>query len=77
MKIFSKRNLIVAGLALTFIPQTGCKKQLDINHDPNFPTLDEGNPSLVFPVGVLATIGEAGGDWRRWATIRGAMDWGA
>ncbi len=62
MKIFRKRNLIVAGLILMYATQTGCKKQLDINHDPNFPTLDQGNPSLVFPVGVLATIGETGGD---------------
>lgn len=62
MKIVNKRNLIVASLVIVCLAQTSCKKQLDINHDPNFPTLDQGNPSLVFPVGVLATIGETGGD---------------
>src|SRR5215467_15876387 len=62
MKIFNRKNIIAASMLSILVAQTGCKKQLDINHDPNFPTLDEGNPSLVFPVGVLATIGEAGGD---------------
>jgi Starch-binding associating with outer membrane len=62
MKMFNKISLIVAIVAFMPIAFTSCKKQLDINHDPNFPTLDEGNPSLVFPVGVLATIGETGGD---------------
>ena len=62
MKIFRKRNLIVAGFIIMYAAQTGCKKQLDINRDPNFPTTEQGNPSLVFPVGVLATIGETGGD---------------
>jgi len=62
MKLFNKRNLIVATFVLVYVAQTGCKKQLDVNHDPNVPTLDQGNPSLVFPVGVLATIGETGGD---------------
>ncbi|HEY2721168.1 MAG TPA: SusD/RagB family nutrient-binding outer membrane lipoprotein [Chitinophagaceae bacterium] len=62
MKLFNKRNLIVACIVMLSLEQTGCKKQLDVNQDPNFPTLDQGNPSLVFPVGVLATIGETGGD---------------
>jgi hypothetical protein len=62
MKILNKKNLIVASLILLFAVQSGCKKQLDINQDPNFPTLDQGSPALVFPVGVLATIGETGGD---------------
>src|SRR5436190_19934607 len=62
IKIFIRRNFIMAIAGLLCLAQTSCKKQLDINHDPNFPTLDQGNPSLVFPVGVLATIGETGGD---------------
>ena len=41
---------------------TGCKKTLNINQDPNFPTLAQGTPALVFPVGVLATTGKVGGD---------------
>lgn len=62
MKLFNKQNLIVAGIMLTCAAQMGCKKQLDINHDPNFPTPDQANPALVFPAGVLGTIGETGGD---------------
>ena len=33
----------------------GCKKQLDINQNPNFPSLSQGTPAVVFPIGVLAT----------------------
>ncbi|HEY2721780.1 MAG TPA: SusD/RagB family nutrient-binding outer membrane lipoprotein [Chitinophagaceae bacterium] len=62
MQLVNKRNFIVLFILLLGVAQTGCKKQLDINQDPNFPTLDEGNPSLVFPVGVLGTIAETGGD---------------
>lgn len=62
MKMFNKISLIIAIVACMDIALISCKKHLDVNHDPNFPTLDQGNPSLVFPVGVLATIGETGGD---------------
>lgn len=58
--MLTKKYFILAIVAL--MATISCKKHLDINHDPNFPTLDQGNPSLVFPVGVLATIGETGGD---------------
>ena len=58
--MLTKKYFILAIVAV--MATTSCKKHLDINHDPNFPTLDEGNPALVFPVGVLATIGETGGD---------------
>ncbi len=50
--------LMSVGVLLQF----SCKKQLDINHNPNFPTLDQGTPALVFPAGILATIGKAGAD---------------
>jgi SusD/RagB-like outer membrane lipoprotein len=62
IKIFNRRNFIIAIAGSLCLAPTACKKHLDVNHDPNFPTLDQGNPSLVFPVGVLATIGETGGD---------------
>jgi len=62
IKMFNKRNLFIGLVGSLCLAQVSCKKHLDINHDPNFPTLDEGNPSLVFPVGVLATISETGGD---------------
>lgn len=63
MKIFlGKKSLIGLCLLVLFSAESGCKKQLDINQNPNLPTLDQGNPSLVFPVAVLATAGKAGGD---------------
>ena len=41
---------------------SGCQKQLDINHNPNFPNTDQSTPAIVFPVAVAATIGKAGAD---------------
>lgn len=48
--------LVVAG--------TGCKKQLDINEDPNNPSFDQGTAQIVFPAGVLGTIGGQGSDYQ-------------
>jgi len=64
MNIFyNQKKLIGLGLIGIFlVVSSGCKKQLDINQNPNFPTLAQGNPSLVFPVAVLATTGKVGGD---------------
>ncbi len=64
MNIFlNQKKLIGLGLIGIFLVlSSGCKKQLDINQNPNFPTLAQGNPSLVFPVAVLATTGKVGGD---------------
>jgi hypothetical protein len=59
--VFKQQQLLLFCL-LSALGWAGCKKQLDINHDPNFPSLSQGNPSLVFPVGVLATTSKAGGD---------------
>ncbi|WP_276500506.1 SusD/RagB family nutrient-binding outer membrane lipoprotein [Terrimonas pollutisoli] len=39
-----------------------CKKELDINTDPNNPSLSQGTPKLVFPVAVASTAGRLGGD---------------
>jgi hypothetical protein len=61
MILFSKKALIVFFFMGIYTLETGCKKQLNINQDPNFPTLEQGNPSLVFPAGVLATMGAVGG----------------
>ena len=41
---------------------SGCKKALDINQNPNVPSLDQGNPALVLPAAQLATAAKAGGD---------------
>jgi len=39
-----------------------CKRTLDINQDPNNPSLSQGTPRLVFPAAVMATAGKVGGD---------------
>lgn len=46
-----------------FIVVSGCKKLLDINHDPNNPSLGTGTPKIVFPNGVMAVAGVEGGDY--------------
>jgi len=61
MKYQSNNLFVITGLLILFIG-AGCKKQLDINQNPNFPTLDQGTPQLVFPAAVLATTGKVGGD---------------
>ena len=50
---------LVAGVCITGI---SCKKVLDINHDPNNPSLDVGTPKIVFPVAVMGVAAEEGGD---------------
>jgi hypothetical protein len=62
MKLLSKNAVILSCLMSFLLIETGCKKKLDINQNPNFPTLSQGNPSLVFPAGVLATTGAIGGN---------------
>lgn len=53
-------NLIIIGFLLLF--NTGCKRALDINQNPNVPSLDQGNPALVLPAAQLATAAKEGGD---------------
>jgi SusD/RagB-like outer membrane lipoprotein len=62
MKIGNKNMYSGLFLLLVITCLPGCKKQLNINQNPNFPTLSEGTPALVFPVGVLATAGQVGGN---------------
>jgi hypothetical protein len=51
--------LMCAGfIALTI---TSCKKNLDINIDPNNPSLNQLTPKLVFPAGVADAAGRIGG----------------
>src|SRR6476469_7079757 len=61
MKSNINKKTIFFGLLLLLLV-TACKKALDINHDPNNPSLDNGNPRLVFPAAVMATAGTEGGD---------------
>jgi hypothetical protein len=62
MKPFNKYKIIGACFLATSLLGSGCKKYLNINQNPNFPTLTQGTPSLVFPVAVLATTAKVGGD---------------
>ncbi|PWT78579.1 MAG: hypothetical protein C5B59_01475 [Bacteroidetes bacterium] len=68
MKILIQKSALGCMASLVLVI-TGCKKQLDINQDPNFPTYEQGTPQIVFPAAVLGTIGETGGN----LAIMGAM----
>jgi hypothetical protein len=62
MNLFKNRK-IIAGLVLgALMIGAGCKKVLDINHDPNNPGLEVGTPKIVFPVAVMGVAGVEGGD---------------
>ena len=62
MKPNINKKTILSGFLSLLLLATACKKALDINHDPNNPSLDQGNPRLVFPAAVMATAGMEGGD---------------
>jgi hypothetical protein len=62
MKMYNKNSLISIFLLSLLLMGVSCKEQLDINQSPNVPTLEQGNPQLVFPAAVLATVGKVGGD---------------
>ena len=62
MKSNINKKTILFGLLSLLLLVTACKKALDINQDPNNPSLDQGNPRLVFPAAVMATAGMEGGD---------------
>ena len=57
MKYKSKNICLLLQACLLYLC-AGCKKQLDINKNPNYPTLEQGNSKLVFPAAVLATAGK-------------------
>lgn len=56
------RQTIFLGLLSVVFIMSSCKKTLDINQDPNNPSVDQGNPRLVLPAAVMATAGRVGGD---------------
>jgi len=62
MKSNINNKTILFGLLSMLLIATACKKALDINQDPNNPSLDQGNPRLVFPAAVMNTAGRVGGD---------------
>ncbi|OQP63506.1 hypothetical protein A3860_24510 [Niastella vici] len=51
--------IFVTALSVTLF---GCKKQLDINTDPNYPLVNQGSPRLVFPAATMSSVGRIGGD---------------
>lgn len=65
-------NKIFLGTALSgLVITSGCKKQLDINVDPNNPPLSQGNNNIVFPAGVLGTAAGVGGEYAILGSIWG------
>src|SRR5215470_5216544 len=62
MKSSINKKTILSGLLSLLLLAPACKKALDINHDPNNPSLQQGTPNLVMPAAVMATAGMVGGD---------------
>ncbi|MBS1596945.1 MAG: SusD/RagB family nutrient-binding outer membrane lipoprotein [Bacteroidetes bacterium] len=60
MRIPNKIIAYTTGLVLLL---SGCKKQLDINHDPNNPPVDQATPKLVFPGAVMSSAATIGGEY--------------
>lgn len=60
MKIRLKKY--IAAVFIVSLATTSCKKQLDINIDPNNSPVENGTPSLIFPAAVMSTAGRIGGD---------------
>jgi hypothetical protein len=61
MMISIKKTILPAALA-ALLAGTGCRKALDINTDPNNPTLEQATPTIIFPSAVMSTAGRVGGD---------------
>src|SRR5690348_13428594 len=70
MKTIFKNIFLITGLAGLLVVSS-CKKQLDINQNPNVPGVENGTPSVVFPSGVFGTAAAVGGQF----AILGAI-WG-
>lgn len=60
--IYNRKGLFKALPVLFLFIAIGCKKTLDINQDPNNPTLEIGTPKLIFPAATMAVAGAEGGD---------------
>jgi hypothetical protein len=61
MNLTIKKSLYIFVTAFS-VTLFGCKKQLDINVDPNYPLVTQGSPKLVFPAAVMSTVGRVGGE---------------
>ena len=62
MKMLNTKIIIPCSLLMLLLTAISCKRTLDINQDPNNPSLSQGTPRLVFPAAVMATAGKVGGD---------------
>ena len=60
--MLNTKIIIPCSLLMLLLTAIGCKRTLDINQDPNNPSLSQGTPRLVFPAAVMATAGKVGGD---------------
>ncbi|WP_298736672.1 SusD/RagB family nutrient-binding outer membrane lipoprotein [uncultured Chitinophaga sp.] len=57
------KKLIIYTMLLSAVMLSGsCKKELDINTDPNNPSLANAEPNLLFPSAVAYTAGRIGGE---------------
>jgi hypothetical protein len=70
MKTFFRNIFMIAGLSGLVII-SACKKQLDINNDPNNPPVENGTPPVVLPAAIMGTTAAVGGE----LAILGAI-WG-
>ena len=62
MKTLYRNIFMIVGISgLMMI--TGCKKQLDINVNPNTPSPDLATPSLLLPGAMMGTAASVGGDY--------------
>src|SRR5690349_13990363 len=61
MKTRSYHIVWLAGI-IGLLFTSGCKKQLDINQNPNVPAVANGTPSVVFPAGVFGTAAGVAGE---------------
>jgi hypothetical protein len=58
-----KLTIYIMLLSVAPMMMTGCKKSLDINTDPNNPSLENAQPNLLFPAAVASTAGRIGGEY--------------
>ena len=55
-------KIILVLLTAAIFVDTGCKKVLDINHDPNNPSTDQATPQLLFPAAEISAASAIGGE---------------
>jgi hypothetical protein len=58
-----KMNLKYSTLMISavLLLSSGCKKNLDINVDPNNPRVENATPEVLFPSATMSTAGTVGG----------------